>query len=94
MRGTSHQIHHSLLRKQTFLGCDRELCMFLCLLCLIICFFSFSVICIVLSLLIFIFGYLLLMKMAKEDLYLRKIYLRNIRYLDYYTAQKYLNIRF
>ncbi|MGN1281967.1 MAG: conjugal transfer protein TrbD [Succinivibrio sp.] len=94
MKGNSHQIHHSLLRRQTFLGCDRELCMLLCFVCLIICIFSFSVFCIVLSLMMFASGYLLLLKMAKEDLFLRRIYMRNIRYQEFYTAQKYLHIRF
>ena len=88
MSGVKHPIYQSVLRKQSFLGCDRELCMLLVFITIVGSIFSFSLVATVVLLLVFIVLYLCLLKMAKDDLYLRKVYLKNIRYKPYYLAQK------
>ncbi len=88
MSGVKHPIYQSVLRKQSFLGCDRELCMLLVFITIVGSIFSFSLVATVVLLLVFIMLYLCLLKMAKDDLYLRKVYLKNIRYKPYYLAQK------
>ncbi len=88
MFGVKHPIYQSVLRKQSFLGCDRELCMLLVFITIVGSIFSFSLVATVVLLLVFIVLYLCLLKMAKDDLYLRKVYLKNIRYKPYYLAQK------
>ncbi len=88
MSGVKHPIYQSVLRKQSFLGCDRELCMLLVFITIVGCIFSFSLVATVVLLLVFIVLYLCLLKMAKDDLYLRKVYLKNIRYKPYYLAHK------
>lgn len=88
MSGVKHPIYQSVLRKQSFLGCDRELCMLLVFITIVGSIFSFSLVAALVFLLIFAVLYLCLLKMAKEDLFLRKVYLKNIRYNPYYLAQK------
>lgn len=88
MSGVKHPIYQSVLRKQSFLGCDRELCMILVFITIVGSIFSFSLVAALVFLLIFAVLYLCLLKMAKEDLFLRKVYLKNIRYKPYYLAQK------
>ena len=88
MSGVKHPIYQSVLRKQSFLGCDRELCMLLVFITIVGSIFSFSLVATVVLLLVFIVLYLCLLKMAKDDLYLRKVYLKNIRYKPYYLSQK------
>ena len=88
MSGVKHPIYQSVLRKQSFLGCDRELCMLLVFITIVGSIFSFSLVATVVLLLVFIVLYLCLLKMAKDDLYLRKVYLKNIRYKPYYLEQK------
>ena len=88
MSGVKHPIYQSVLRKQSFLGCDRELCMLLVFITIVGSIFSFSLVATVVLLLVFIVLYLCLLKMAKDDLYLRKVYLKNIRYKPYYIKKK------
>lgn len=88
MSGVKHPIYQSVLRKQSFLGCDRELCMLLVFITIVGSIFSFSLIATIMFLVVFTVLYLCLLKMAKDDLFLRKVYLKNIRYRPYYLAQK------
>ena len=82
-----HQIYQSVLRKHSFLGCDRELCMMLCLLSGVIAVFSSCIIGALCAVLYFVIGYFLLRAVAKYDLHIRKIYMRNIKYKKLYLAQ-------
>ena len=88
MSGVKHPIYQSVLRKQSFLGCDRELCMLLVFITIVGSIFSFSLVATVVLLLVFIVLYKKKKKMAKDDLYLRKVYLKNIRYKPYNMKQK------
>ncbi len=80
-------IHKSLLRSHTFLGCDRELCMLLIVISIIIALTNLSKESFVLAILFFLSGFLLLRIMAKSDILLRKIYIRYQRYASIYIAQ-------
>src|SRR5574344_665687 len=85
-----HKIHHSLLRTQTFLGCDRHLCMLLFFICTVLGIFSFSVIGVFISASISSIGFFFLSNMAKKDLKIRTLYLRNRKYKSFYSAQGYI----
>lgn len=82
-------IHKSLLRLQTFLGCDRELCMLMLMVAITIAISNLSAESITLATLFFICGFFLLHKMAKSDILLRQVYLRYLRYQLFYSAQAY-----
>ncbi len=81
------KIHHSLLRHQTFLGVDRELCMILSVISITIGITQLSVKSIITAIVIFLCGFYLLRKMAQKDLLLRKIYLRYQKYDRIYEPQ-------
>ena len=84
-------IHQSLLRSQSFLGCDRELTMFLVFITLTISLSTLNLKSCLLGLISFITGFFFLHLMAKNDLLLRKIYLRYFRYKKFYLAQGIAN---
>ena len=84
-----HKVNHSLLRPQTFLGCDRELCMCLCLICITLGIFNFSIGMVIFLAIVFVVSYLLLIRMAKEDLLYRKVLLKSFKYKQRYVAQAY-----
>ena len=86
---TQHKVNHSLLRPQTFLGCDRELCMCLCLICISLGIFKFSIAMIIFLAIIFVASFMLLIKMAKEDLLLRKVILKSFKYKKNYAAKAF-----
>lgn len=81
-----HQIYKALIQPQTFLGCERELCMFLILICIALIFSSTDLLVAVLSAILFIVGFYLLRLMADHDLMLRKVYLKQLKYAPFYTA--------
>ena len=83
----SHTVHRSLLRPQTFLGCERKPCMLHLFVCLIIGVCSFSLKGIVLSLAIAVTGYVLLLKIGKEDLMFSRIYVRSLKYRGLYRGK-------
>ncbi len=80
-------IHKSLLRSHTFLGCDRELCMFLIVIAIIIALTNLSKESFSIAIIFFLSGFLFLRSMAKSDIMLRKVYLRYQRYAPLYAAQ-------
>ena len=88
---TCHPIFKSLLREQTFLGCERPLCMMLIFVCMIFGLYSFSLAGSILALASAFAGWLFLVRMAREDLKYRYLFMRNIRYSKYYLAQSQIN---
>lgn len=80
-------IHKSLLRAHTFLGCDRELCMFLIVIAIIIALTNLSKESFSIAIIFFLTGFLFLRSMAKSDIMLRKVYLRYQKYAHLYAAQ-------
>ena len=88
--GKEHLINQSLLRKPTFLGVDRELCMLLSLVCLVVAFYSWSFNLALIVALVFVFGYYCLFCISKYDPNFRQVYLKNIRYQKVYVAKPYL----
>lgn len=87
MKKRNH-IYRSLLRRQLFLGCDRELCMMLILLCLLSGFLSSSPLGIVLSISCFVAGFIALRAAALKDPLWRQVYLRALRYRDFYQSRE------
>lgn len=87
----THNIYHALGQKSQILGCDRELFLINLLICSALIFTSvdliISICAVVLSLIVF----LLLHNMGNQDLLLRHVYLRQLRYKPYYSAQATFN---
>ncbi len=81
----SHSVHRSLLRVQTFLGCERKPCMLHFFLCLTIGVCSFSLKGVLVACALALVGYLLLLRMAREDLMFTRIYARSLKYRGVYT---------
>ena len=84
--GTKHDIYQSLIRNQTFLLADRQLCMSLLFLCIVIASISLSIKGFLLSFFLFCLGYTALYLMQLNDPLLFKVYMRNIRYKENYLA--------
>ena len=84
--GDKHDIYQSLIRSQTFLLADRQLCMSLLFLCIVTACISLSVKGFLLSCVLFFAGYTILYLMQQSDPLLFKDYMRNIRYKEQYLA--------
>lgn len=86
MKERTH-VYRSLLRRQLFLGCDRELVMMLIMLCLLAAFLAADPAGIALSLLCLIAGFAALRAVALKDPLWRRVYLRALRYRGVYQAR-------
>lgn len=84
---TRHKVYKAILQKNQFLGCDRELTMLLFLITFALAIGSLDLYVIITCLIMCAFLFYLLTLMAKRDLMLRHVYLRNIKYKKYYTAK-------
>ncbi|EFY06956.1 VirB3 family type IV secretion system protein [Succinatimonas hippei] len=82
-----HQIYKALIQKQTFLGCERSLCMFLILICIALVLSSADILVSLMSGCLFICGFYLLRIMSEHDLMLSKVYLKQLKYAAFYLAQ-------
>ena len=81
-----HQIYKALIQKQTFLGCERGLCMFLILICIALILSSTDLIVSLMSICLFFCGFYMLRLMSEHDLMLSKVYLRQFKYARFYLA--------
>ena len=81
-----HQIYKALIQKQTFLGCERSLCMFLILICVALILSSTDLIVSLMSFVLFLCGFYMLRLMSEHDLMLSKVYLRQLKYAPFYLA--------
>jgi type IV secretory pathway TrbD component len=78
---------HSVLSRHTLLaGCERELILMTGATSLILIIIAHSLVSAIMGILVWIFCYSILRKMAKFDPVLSKIYMRHIRYKKYYPA--------
>lgn len=82
----THHVCQALLRPQTFLGCDRELAMTLTFFCVGLSTASADPYVAGMALITFLTGIWLLRLMARHDLLLRHVYLRQLRYRRFYRA--------
>ena len=82
-----HKSVQALLEHQKFLGTDRELTMFMLLILIAINMIALSISVTLISLVLFALCYGLLYTMARNDLLLRKVYIRSLRYSSHYRAQ-------
>lgn len=82
-----HIVYQALQQQQQILGCDRELTLLLCLICFSLSFCSASPQVAVVCLGIFAVGFYFLRMMGRSDLLLRKVFIRQLHYKHYYTAQ-------
>lgn len=74
-------------RHLLFLGADRELTIFLSLFCGIIIFYSFNIIVIIITVIIWFINMSFLKMMAKSDPLLRQVYRNHIKYKSIYLAK-------
>lgn len=74
-------------RPMLFLGADRELTIFLSLFCGIIIFYSFNIVVIIITVLIWFINMSFLKMMAKSDPHLRIVYRNHIKYKSIYLAK-------
>ncbi len=77
----------AVLEPQTFLGCDRELSMTLAFFCVGLAVSSADLLIGFISLGAFITGMTALRMMARRDLKLRHVYVRQLKYRSFYRAQ-------
>jgi type IV secretory pathway TrbD component len=80
-------IHASCVRPHLLLGGDRELVLALATLAVILAFALMSWWGVLLALALWILGMWALVRMGKSDAVLRHVYLRHVRYHDYYPAR-------
>ncbi len=80
-------VYLALQQRQQFLGCDRELCLTLLLICFALGFCAASLQAALLCLIIFGAGFFLLRQMGKSDLMLRQVFIRQLFYKTHYDAQ-------
>lgn len=77
----------AIFEEQSFLGCDRELTMTLMIFCTGLALLSADLLVAAVCLTAFLLGLFILRLMAQADLRIRHIYIRQLRYRPYYTAQ-------
>lgn len=86
----SAPIHHSLVRPQLLMGCDRELYLSIVLCSVILIFpagfLSGNFFAVVVGALIWVIGLVGLAAMAKADPYMRHVFVRSLTYRSYYLA--------
>lgn len=86
-------VHQSLTRPQLFLGCDRELFLLLIMLVALIIgpmgIFNGNYLAIPIGIAVWLFGHATLIRMAKNDPFTRKIFIRSLAYREYYPAVSY-----
>lgn len=80
-------LHRSLNRHDLWLGCDREMIMFVGLLCGVLVFVGLSKFSLVLAALLWCFCLFALRMMGKADPQMRDVFIHYIRYARYYPAK-------
>lgn len=70
-----------------FLGGDRELTIILAMFCGIIMFYSFNIVVIIITMVIWFINMSFLKMMAKSDPLLRHVYINHIKYKSIYLAK-------
>lgn len=80
-------IHRALNRPNLLLGGERNLVLFAMLIAAIVCFTASSWYMFAIGIFIWMFLHIALHQMAKADPHMSQIYLRHIRYKDYYAAR-------
>lgn len=80
-------IHKSLHRPQQFMGVDRQLCLGSMLLAGIVGLGGFNLLSAACGGLFWIISFVYLKRWAKQDPYLRDVYLRYIRQRNFYPAR-------
>lgn len=80
-------IHRSLHRPDLLAGAERELMLMLILIMAVLIVVAQTWLTTVLAIVLWILGTMGLRMMAKADPYLSKLYLRHIKYKNYYPAR-------
>ncbi len=80
-------IHSSLHRHNHILGAERELVMLLGLFCVVIAFGSITKFAVISMSIIWLIGVYFLRLMAKKDPLMSRVYLRHIKYQNWYSAR-------
>jgi type IV secretion system protein VirB3 len=81
------RIHPSVHRPRLILGADRELVIFLGLLSSILIFVLVTWWSVVIGVLLWLVGVSVLVAMGREDVLLRHVYLRHVKYRAFYPAK-------
>ena len=81
------EIHKALHRHTLVLGAERELVMLTALFCFLAGLSSKSLVGSLIVFLVWVFSLIGLRKMAKIDPLMSKVYLRHIKYQDFYSAR-------
>lgn len=89
--GKKHKVYQSLLRRPSFFRSDREMTMLLLCVSGTIAIFCMSLPIFVINALLSAMCYFLLYTCTKNDLIIRKLYLRNIKYKPYYAGRAFLH---
>ena len=84
-------IHPSMHRPRLILGADRELVIFVGLISAILVFALATWWTILAGILLWLAGVALLVRMGKEDLLMRNVYLRHVKYQAFYGAKGMLH---
>lgn len=79
-------IHQSMNRNNLFMGGDREMTMFVALLCGALVFTALQWEATFFGVFLWFLSLFFLRLMAKSDVKMRQVYLRHIRYKKYYAA--------
>jgi type IV secretion system protein TrbD len=79
--------HRSANRPPLLLGCDRELALFSMFVCALVAFSLMNVWGAIAGGVLWIASTAILSRMAKSDPMLRQVYLRHIRYQEFYPAK-------
>ena len=74
-------------KPRLILGADRELVIFLGLLCSILIFVLLTWWSVIMGLILWLVGVSLLVAMGREDVLLRHVYLRHVKYQAFYPAK-------
>jgi type IV secretion system protein TrbD len=84
-------IHPSMHRARLILGADRELVIFVGLVSAILVFALATWWSVLAGTFLWLAGVALLVRMGKEDLLMRSVYLRHVKYQAFYTAKGMLH---
>ena len=79
-------VHSALNRPNLFLGGDRELMLMLGLMCSLLIFIALTLPTIIIGVFIWLVCSYLLRTMAKADPLMRKIYIRQLKYVNFYSS--------
>lgn len=80
-------VHPSMNRNNLFMGGDREMTMFVALICNALVFTALQWATTFFGIFLWLFSLFILRLMAKSDVKMRQVYLRHIRYQKYYPPR-------